>query len=234
MNRMMSIGRVWIFLLGILCSGYSLFAQSEFYQSNSLFQPVGAVLDSLPVDGFALHIKPSQTYGSLLYEERLHYYDNILQEHWHFFYLADGRLHAKKKLDKSYAFTYEEIFIYNRMKELRMVIVTQKQYLFNDNHTLWKIENNLHKIALQGVSLLHIEDRTPFKKDPLLQEQIEEIWQDGILTEIKFYRFGEVQRSKVIESEQRFSETIYNRGQAVFRRTVNNDVVLHEEYLDEE
>lgn len=234
MNPMMTFGKCGIFLFYIFRIGVSLSAQSEFYQANSLFHTIGSAQDLLPLEGFAVEMKPSQVYGNLLYEERFHYHNSILQEHWYFFYLSDGRLHAKKKLDKVDAIVYEEVFIYNRMKELHMIIMKRTQYLFRDRYTLWKQEDSLQKIRMQGTDVLRIKERTPFTKDPLLQEQIEEIWQDGVLKEIKFYRFGEIQRSKKIESGMRFIETIYHRGQAVFRRTIDNDAVVNEEYIDEE
>jgi hypothetical protein len=217
------------FLLSITFSISTGSAQTRIYQASALYTPQGTPLTTLPDDGYAIRITMLNSPIDLREEEREHYLDGILMQRVRLIYLLDGRLHRREELDLSSNQLRLERFAYTPDHRLWLVLIDKRSYLFSPSQTRWQEAGRTSSLRFRGDQPLVGGLSSLFRIDASAAYQVEEIWRNGRLQEMRFYRFGELERVRYIQSDTRFDEIIYFKGKEVVRRSLQEGSVVSEE-----
>lgn len=225
----------WILLYVYFIGSLQLYGNANFYLATELFHAYGDSLSTLPQEGFAISVKRLPSDESIIQEERVHYENGVELSTWIFFYLEDGRLHRKVELNKEKNSIYEEIYFYTSKNTLWTVFTRLRNYLFTNVQILWQEADTLNRMMPSGTHKFFQHQRKSkqeFVLNALAESQIEEIWKDGTLVEVYFYKFGKIQKKRYMRSSKDFDEIIYYDDNPVVKRIIQNNVVIGEESLD--
>ncbi|WDI37641.1 hypothetical protein [Entomospira culicis] len=225
------VGLAWFLFL------FPLYSQQRIFRASALFQPIGVEVTSIPTTGYAIMIAFSQEVDNLLREERWHYLDGQEVARWYLFYLPDGRVVRRVQMDVAQRTIYDEALIYRQDHRLWLVLSAQRSYLIGRKAQSWQAQG-----VRQRLSFFDKNDpqqpqesrKNPptFLLDSSAIQQVEEIWQDGVLIGLRYYRYGVLERERRFSNKNRYEEIFYHAGEAVVKRIVVDDKIIAEEVMD--